>query len=496
MTKTVLQMTGISKQFPGVQALKDVNFDLQEGEVHALLGENGAGKSTLIKILGGIHPSDEGEISIQGKVQRLHSVHDAHKAGISIIHQELFMVPELTIAQNMFLGREPMANPLVLSAKQCLKQAQEMIDSIGLELDAHTKLGDLSIAQQQMVEIAKAVSFDARILVMDEPTSSLTNRETEMLYTLIGRIRQHMSIVYISHRMEELFRISDRVTILRDGRYISTRETKKTTSSELIEMMVGRKITELFTKTIATPGETVLEVRQLSVNESLHDINFSVRTGEILGVAGIVGAGRTELMRAICGIDRISTGEILIRGKAVRIKNPADANRLGIAMVPESRKEQGLILTRSVGYNLTLQVLASFIKGLRYDYKKEKTIVADFSKQLNIRTPSADVLVEKLSGGNQQKVVIAKWLATKPAVLILDEPTRGIDVGAKAEIYAIMNALAQQGVAIIMISSELPEIINMSDRVMVMFHGRKTALLERPGLTQELIMQYATGDKQ
>lgn len=496
MSTTVLHMTGISKLFPGVQALKDVDFDLQRGEVHALLGENGAGKSTLIKILGGIHLCDEGQISINGQLVQLRSVHDAQAAGVSIIHQELFMVPELTIAQNIFLGREPMANPLVLDQKSCLARAQALIDEVGLDLDADTKVGELSIAQQQMVEIAKAVSFDARILVMDEPTSSLTKRETEMLYELIGRIRSRMSIIYISHRMEELFRISDRVTILRDGRYIGTRETKKTTSNELIEMMVGRQLTELFTKTPTQAGETVLEVKDLCVDATLHDISFSVRSGEILGIAGIVGAGRTELMRAICGIDPIASGEIHVKGRRVRIAQPIDAIKLGVVMVPESRKEQGLILTRSVGYNTTLQVLRSFIKGVRFDTKREKSIIADFIKRLNIKAASPDVLVDKLSGGNQQKVVIAKWLATQPAVLILDEPTRGIDVGAKAEIYAIMDALAHQGVAIIMISSELPEVINMSDRVMVMFHGRRTALLEREGLTQELIMQYATGDKQ
>ena len=496
MATTVLTMTGISKLFPGVQALKDVNFDLQHGEVHALLGENGAGKSTLIKILGGIHSCDSGEIRINGQIVRLQSVHDAQAAGVSIIHQELFMVSELTIAQNIFLGREPMANPFVLDQKSCLRQAQALIDSIGLDLDASVKVAELSIAQQQMVEIAKAVSFDARILVMDEPTSSLTKRETEMLYGLIDRIRERMAIIYISHRMEELFRISDRVTILRDGRYIGTRETKRSTSNELIEMMVGRQLTELFSKTPIKPGDTILEVRKLSQGKTLHDISFSVRAGEILGLAGIIGAGRTELMRAICGIDRISSGEILLRGKAVQIRRVADSMSLGIAMVPESRKEQGLILSRSIGFNLTLQVLRSFIRGVKFDHRRENSIIADFSQQLNIKSASSEILVEKLSGGNQQKVVIAKWLATKPAVLILDEPTRGIDVGAKAEIYAIMDRLAQQGVAIIMISSELPEIINMSDRVMVMFHGRMTALLEREGLSQELIMQYATGDKQ
>jgi ABC-type sugar transport system ATPase subunit len=498
MTESLLRMTGICKGFPGVQALKDVDFDLVAGEVHALLGENGAGKSTLIKVLGGIHPADAGDITIAGEPVRIRSVHDAQRAGISIIHQELFMVPELTVAENMYLGREPMSKalPLILDKHKAVTEAQVLLDSIGLELTATTRVGELSIAQQQMVEIAKAISFDSRILVMDEPTSSLTNKETDSLYTLIERLRTHMAVVYISHRMEELFRISDRVTVLRDGRYIGTRETAKTTSDELIEMMVGRKLQDLFTKTPAQSGDLVLEARNLCRGKKLRDVSFAVRKGEILGIAGIVGAGRTELMRCICGIDGLDAGEILVRGEKASIKEPKDAIALGIAMVPENRKEEGLILCQSVGFNLTLQALSRFLTGFRFKPKIEREIIADYTRQLSIKTASPDILIEKLSGGNQQKVVIAKWLAAKPALLILDEPTRGIDVGAKAEIYAIIDALAQQGVAIIMISSDLLEIINMSDRVMVMFHGRKTAELSRNELTQELIMKYATGDIQ
>jgi ABC-type sugar transport system ATPase subunit len=498
MAETILKMTGISKSFPGVQALKDVDFDLVTGEVHALLGENGAGKSTLIKVLGGIHPPDSGEITIAGEAMRIRSVHDAQRAGISIIHQELFMVPDLTVAENIYLGREPMSSrlSLCLDKRKALAEAQALLDAIGLDLNAAMRVGELSIAQQQMVEIAKAISFDSRILVMDEPTSSLTNKETDSLYALIERLRTHMAIVYISHRMEELFRISNRVTVLRDGKYVGTRETAKTTSDELIELMVGRKLQDLFTKTAANPGEVVLEARGLSCGKKLQEVSFTVRTGEILGVAGIVGAGRTELMRCLCGIDRLEAGEILVRGVKATIKKPKDAIRLGIAMVPESRKEQGLILSRSVGFNITLQALSEFIRGLSYNAKAESDIISDYTRQLAIKTSSPDVLVEKLSGGNQQKVVIAKWLASDPTVLILDEPTRGVDVGAKAEIYAIMDALAKKGVAIVMVSSDLPEIINMSDRVIVMFHGRKAAELDRNELTQELIMKYATGDIQ
>jgi ribose transport system ATP-binding protein/inositol transport system ATP-binding protein len=498
MTETILRMTGICKSFPGVLALKDVDFDLATGEVHALLGENGAGKSTLIKVLGGIHPADAGTIVIGGETLRIRSVHDAQRAGISIIHQELFMVPELTVAQNMFLGREPMSErlPMVLDPGRALTSAQALLDSIDMEIDAGTQVGDLSIAQQQMVEIAKAISFDSRILVMDEPTSSLTSKETDALYLLIERLRERMAIVYISHRMEELFRISNRVTVLRDGRTIGTRETARTTSDELIEMMVGRKLEELFTKTPTEPGDVVLEARNLCRGAKLDDVSFSVRKGEILGVAGIVGAGRTELMRCLCGIDGLDSGEILVHGKPVAIKKPIDAIHQGIAMVPESRKGEGLVLCNTVGFNLTLEALGDFIHGVRFDRQGEGRIIANAIQKLSIKASSPDVLIEKLSGGNQQKVVIAKWLAARPSVLILDEPTRGVDVGAKAEIYAIIDALAHTGVAIIMVSSELPEIINMSDRVMVMFHGRKTAELPRTELTQKLIMKYATGDSQ
>ena len=498
MSETILQMKGICKSFPGVQALKDVDFDLAAGEVHALLGENGAGKSTLIKVLGGIHPPDAGEITIHGRPTRIRSVHDAKRAGISVIHQELYLVPELTVAQNIYLGREPMAAslPIVLDQRQALTAAQALLDEVGLDIRAGDRLGDLSIAQQQMVEIAKAISFDARILVMDEPTSSLTTRETEALYLLIESLRRRMAIIYISHRMEELFRISNRVTVLRDGRYIGTRETATTTSEELIELMVGRKLQELFTKTLTEPGESVLEAQGLCRGAKVQDISFDLRQGEILGVAGIVGAGRTELMRCLCGIEPAEAGEIRMAGKRVAIKGPRDAIKHGIALVPENRKEQGLVLCSPVGFNITLAALRDFFRGLRYDGRTEARIVEDATRRLAIKAPSSQVPAEKLSGGNQQKVVIAKWLAAKPKVLILDEPTRGIDVGAKAEIYAIIDALAKQGVAIIMVSSDLLEIINMSDRVMVMFHGRKAALLPRKDLTQQLIMKYATGDSQ
>lgn len=497
MLNPVLRMAGISKSFPGVLALKQVDFDLMPGEVHALLGENGAGKSTLIKILGGIYQADEGTIEIEGRPTRLRGVHDAYRAGVSIIHQELFMVPELSVAENIVLGREPTASrlPFMLDTKKAWAEVQAHLDSIGLDLKAETRVGDLSIAQQQMVEIAKAVSFDAKILVMDEPTSSLTANETDVLYGLIERLRSRLSMVYISHRMEELFRISNRVTILRDGVSIATRETSKTTKDELIELMVGRRLSELFSKTQVAPGKPVLEVHDLCAGPKVRHVSFQVRAGEILGVAGIVGAGRTELMRAVCGIDPIESGHVLVEGQEIRITKPQDAIRHGVVMVPESRKEQGLILTRSVGYNLSLQTLGQFIRGIFVDSRRESALVSDLCQRLSIKTPSPGALVEILSGGNQQKVVIAKWLATGPKVLILDEPTRGIDVKAKAEIYAIMDSLARQGVAILMISSELPEVINMSDRVLVMFHGTISGELARVDFSQERIMHFATGER-
>lgn len=493
----LMRMLGISKHFPGVKALDGVSFDLRPGEVHALLGENGAGKSTLIKILGGIHTADQGSIEISGQMARIHSVHDAQQAGVSIIHQELFMVPELTVAQNIFLGREPMYKSVgfVLDGPRLQSRAQELIDSVGLDLSAESLVRDLSIAQQQMIEIVKAVSFDAKILVMDEPTSSLTAKETDILYDLIDRLRHKLAVIYISHRMEELFRLSDRVTVLRDGKTIGTVVTKDTNSQQLIEMMVGRQLRELFSKTPGYPQEEVLAVRNLTQGKTLKDVSFSVRKGEILGIAGIVGAGRTELMRALCGIDPYDSGEVLVQGLPCKIRKPADAINLGIVMVPESRKEQGLILAQSVSFNLTLQSLGEFIRGVFVNRSRESSLVAEFTKKLSIKTPSSEVHVDKLSGGNQQKVVIAKWLATGPRVLILDEPTRGIDVGAKAEIYAIMDNLAKNGVAIIMVSSDLPEVINMSDRVLVMYHGQVTAELDREQLTQETIMKYATGER-
>lgn len=487
-------MKNINKQFPGVYALKDVHFELQEGEVHAILGENGAGKSTLIKILGGIYSIDKGEIYIRGKKVDIKSVQDAQTYGISIIHQELVLVPYMTVAENIYLGRELTGVTRMIDKIAMIEEAQKLLDSFEVNINASALVAKLTVAQQQMVEIIKAVSFNAKILVMDEPTSSLTEKEVAFLFNIIKNLKkQGVGVIYISHRMSELFQISDRVTVLRDGQYIGTKITAATTNDELISMMVGRKLTNYYTRTYNEPGDTILEVRHINRKGTLNDISFSVKKSEIVGFAGLVGAGRSEVMQAIFGINPIDSGEILIDDQKVNIKEPNDAMRYGIALVPENRKEEGLFIVQSVKFNTTLKVLDKFINFIRVNKKIEDEITDEYVSELSIKTPTTAQLVGNLSGGNQQKVVIARWLATKPKILILDEPTRGVDVGAKAEIYSIMNKLIAEGVSIIMISSELPEIINMSDRVIVMCKGAVTGTLNRGEFTQEKIMYYATG---
>jgi len=490
----LLQMKNISKKFPGVYALKNAHFELNEGEVHALLGENGAGKSTLMKILGGIYSVDEGEIYIQGKKADIKSVKDAQAYGISIIHQELVLVPYMTVAENIYLGREVTGKTGFIDKAAMIEKAQKLLDSFEVKIKADSLISRLTVAQQQMVEIIKAISFNAKIIVMDEPTSSLTEKEVKFLFDTIKNLKSHgVGIVYISHRMNELFEISDRVTVMRDGEYIGTKITKDTSNDELIAMMVGRELTSYYTRDYNEPGDIILEVKNLNRKSVLKNINFSVRKGEIVGFAGLMGAGRSEVMRAIFGLDPIDSGEILIDGQKVNIKEPNDAMKNGIALVPENRKEEGLFLIQSVKFNITLKILDKFIKFIKVNKKVENDITNKYIDELSIKTPTSNQLIGNLSGGNQQKVVIAKWLATEPKILILDEPTRGVDVAAKAEIYSIMNKLASAGVSIIMISSELPEIINMSDRVLVMCNGTITGSLNRNEFTQEKIMYYATG---
>lgn len=496
MSQKLLRMSGIEKRFAGVHALKGVDFELESGEVHALLGENGAGKSTLMKILAGIYPVDEGEIFIEGNKVSINNVKDAQAYGISIIHQEISLVPHLSVAENIFLGKEPVTKTGWIDWKKMIEETRKTLQQFGLELSPEVPVKKLTVAQQQMIEIIKAVSFRAKMIVMDEPTSSLTEKEVEFLFQTIGHLKeQGVGIVYISHRMNELFAITDRITVLRDGALIGTVRTKDTTADQLISMMVGRELTQYYIKDTAPEngGEIVLSVHNLSKKGVLNDASFELKKGEILGFAGLVGAGRSELMKCIFGLDAFDEGEIRIDGKPLIIRNPNDAIKHGIAYVTENRKEEGLFLIRSVQYNITIKVLDKFIKWFRVNARYEDQKTRQFINELSIKTPNPDQEVRNLSGGNQQKVLISRWLATNPRILILDEPTRGVDVGAKAEIYAIMNRLVKEGVSIIMISSELPEVINMSDRIAVMYKGGIRTILNRDEFSQETIMHYATG---
>ncbi|ADK81813.1 sugar ABC transporter ATP-binding protein [Sediminispirochaeta smaragdinae] len=490
--QTLLEMKHIRKQFPEVLALKDISIAVMAGEVHALLGENGAGKSTLIKVLGGIYSMDGGEIFIEGSKTDIHTVHDAQANGINVIHQELVLVPKMTVAENIFLGREPVRHGTVDRIRMNA-DAKTLLDSFDLDIDPDINLGELTIAQQQMVEITKALSFNSRILVMDEPTSSLSEKEVNFLFDTIRKLKKRgVGIIYISHRMSELFEISDRVTVMRDGEYIGTVITQEATPERLITMMVGRKLTSYYTRTYSRLSEKILEVKHLSDGKLLNDVSFDLYKGEILGFAGLVGAGRSEVMKCIFGLAPFTEGHIIIEGKQVRIQNASEAMAHGLALVPESRKKEALFPVQSVKFNISIRILSRFIKGIFVNDRREEAITNNYIRQLSIKTPSSEQTIGNLSGGNQQKVVIGRWLATTPKILILDEPTRGVDVGAKAEIYAIMNKLAAQGMAIIMISSELPEVINMSDRVVVMCNGSVTGCLPKEELNQEKIMHLAT----
>ena len=496
MSEYLLEMKKISKSFPGVKALTDVDFQLKAGEVHALLGENGAGKSTLIKVLGGIYIAEKGEIFIDGQPVIIQNVADARANGISIIHQELVLVPHMTVYENIFLGRE-LKGPFGVDSKKMRNESQKMLDQFNLGIDAGELVGNLSIAQQQMVEIVKAISFNCKILVMDEPTSSISDREVEALFDIMrGLAKQGVGIVYISHKMSELDEVCDRVTVLRDGYYVGTCVVKETPRDELIHMMVGRELSSYYVRDHVDNADVILRCEHIDDGKSskkrVKDVSFEVKQGEIVGFAGLVGAGRSETMQCVFGLTPGSTGDVYLDGQKLEIKNAVDAMNKGIAMVPENRKVEGLYHVQSVKFNSTIEVLKEFISHLRVDSKKEDAITQEFVDKMKTKTPSLEQIVTNLSGGNQQKVMIGRWLATKPRILILDEPTRGVDVGAKAEIYDIMNELTKQGVSIIMISSELPEIINMSDRVYVMYDGRITGCINWQDLSQEAIMKLAT----
>jgi len=500
----VLYMHGIKKTFPGVKALDNVDLEVREGEVMALVGENGAGKSTLIKILAGVYTPDAGEIVIKGNPVKIMDPKHAQDLGISVIYQELNLAEHLSVAENIFAGREFLNRFGLIDYKILYKNTQKWLDTLHISnVDPRDEIRQLGIARKQMVEIAKALSLNSSIIVMDEPTSSLPTvtknpndiNEVQVLLKMIENLREHgKAVIYISHRLEEVFRISDRITVMRDGKLVGVRKTSETNPKEIISMMVGRNLEDVYAKAgERTIGKTVLEVRGLNRGSSLKDIRLNVRSGEILGIAGLVGAGRTELARAIFGADQRDSGEILVDNQSINIRNPQDAIQAGLGYLPEERKLQGLFLKMAIVTNVSAANLSRVSRKGFVQKKDEKDLAQIYVNQLNIRTPSIDQIANNLSGGNQQKVIIAKWLAVQPKVLILDEPTRGVDVGAKVEIYSLMREMAAKGLAVVMISSELPEILGMSDRILVIREGRFAGELDRKDATEEKIMAMATG---
>ncbi|MGD0975272.1 MAG: sugar ABC transporter ATP-binding protein [Candidatus Korobacteraceae bacterium] len=494
--RPVVEMRGIVKHFPGVLALKGVDLDARPAEVHVLLGENGAGKSTLIKVLSGVYPPDSGEILFEGKPVHVRSPHDAQQLGVSTIYQEFNLVPEMSVAENIFLGREPLLNRRlgIVDRKQLFQQAREVLSTFDIQVAPETIVKRLGIAQQQMVEIAKALSLNARVIVMDEPTAVLTAHEINHLFKMIQDFKQRgIAIIYISHRLEEVKRIGDRATILRDGAAVGTVLVASTPVDELIRMMVGRDLKDKFPKLSVEPGEEVLRVENLRRKGVLHGVSFHLRRGEILGVAGLVGSRRTEMARAIFGVDKIDSGHILVRGQRAEIKSPSQAIRARLALVPEDRKRHGILPTISVKHNITLSMIKRFARIGILDLGSEKKAAQGYADSLRIATPNLDRWAMYLSGGNQQKAVIAKWLGVEADIFLFDEPTRGIDVGAKVEVYQLMGELVKRGAAILMISSELPEILGMSDRVIVMREGRIAGEFTRAEANQEKILSCALG---
>ncbi len=496
MADALVVMEGIEKTFPGVHALSQCQFELCPGEVHALVGENGAGKSTLMKVLAGVYTKDAGRILYGGNEVDIPNPRAAQHLGISMIHQELNLMPHLTVAENIFIGREPRRGfNFILDDRAMHEQTQQLLAMLHLKLDPRTKVADLTVAKQQMVEIAKALSFNSKVLIMDEPTAALTEAEIEELFRIIRQFSEKgVGIAYITHRLEELKQISDRITIMRDGRYVDTVGTQDVTLDRIISMMVGRTIYEAAPEIPETPSqEVVLEVKNFSRGGVIKDVSFNLKKGEILGFAGLMGAGRTEVARAIFGADPVDSGEVYVQGKKVHIKSPSDAVNHGIGYLSEDRKRYGVTLGMDVESNIVLAAFKKFLGLLGWvNEARTHTMAEHFVNLLSIRTPGLQQKVKNLSGGNQQKIVVGKWLAADTNILIFDEPTRGIDVGAKSEIYRLLNDLAQQGKAIIMISSELPEILRMSHRVIVMCEGQVTGELSSAEATQEKIMKYAT----
>ncbi len=493
MEEYIVEIEHVTKSFPGVKALDDVAFNLKGGEVLALLGENGAGKSTLMKILSGVYTKEEGSIKIFGKTIEDMDTRKAQELGIAIIHQELNMCSHLTVAQNIFLGREEVKSGILANGKMNQK-AKVLLNSLNIEIDPETIVGDLAVSKQQMVEIAKALSTNARVLIMDEPTSALTSKEIDELFKIIHKLKKEgRGIVYISHRLEELEHIVDRVTILRDGQYITSMNYNETTLQEIISCMVGREIKEKFPRVVCERGEKILEIRNLNAGRMVKDINLEVYAGEIVGMAGLMGAGRTETTRAIFGVDPKDCGEILLNGKAVEINKPMDAIREGIVLVPEDRKKDGLCTKLSIRDNIALPNLDMICNKFGVvNRKKERRMSYKAQEDLKIKLPNIEVNAGSLSGGNQQKVVIGKWLARNSKVVIFDEPTRGIDVAAKVEIYHLMNELKQAGIGVLFVSSEMPEILGISDRILIMCDGKITGELGINEATQDQILRYAT----
>ena len=487
----VLELKGITKIFPGVKALNRVQFQLKPGEVHALMGENGAGKSTFIKVITGVHKAEEGEMYLYGRKVDFKGPRDAQAAGIAAVYQHATSYPDLTVAENIFMGHEIIKHGMI-QWKEMNREANKLLQKMNADFDATDEMGTLSVAQQQMVEIAKALSTNAKIIILDEPTASLTKSESEELYRIVDQLRESgVSVIFISHRFEDMYRLASRVTVFRDSQYIGTYDVNEITNADLIKAMVGREITDLFPKPKVEIGKEMLRVEHLSRTGYFKDISFSVHAGEILGFTGLVGAGRTEVVEAVCGVTHPDAGKVYLEGKEIHIKQPSDAMDLGIILLPEDRQKEGLIMSWGLGRNVTLPVISKLANGFFNNEPKEREVSKNLLEEVDTKAVDIFQPASSLSGGNQQKVVVAKALAQEMKVVIMDEPTKGVDVGAKAEIYSIMGDLAKQGYAIILISSEMPEILGMADRILVMCNGRKTGELVNQDVAQESILELA-----
>ncbi len=492
--QTILEMRGVSKFFPGIKALEEVDFTMRSGEVHALVGENGAGKSTLVKVLTGVHRPTSGTMVFAGEAREFRGPVDAQEAGIAVIHQEASMFPDLSVAENVFSGRLRKGRLGLLDWRSMRRRARELLDRVELQVSIDALVRELSVAERHMVGIARALSMDASLVIMDEPTSALSLRETEDLFKIIRALRaEGRAILFISHKFDELFAIADSYTVLRDGRYVGEGRMADTSVDALIRMMAGRDVDHMYPERRPSLGEEVLSVEGFSRAGFFRDVSFSLRKGEILGLFGLVGAGRSDVVRSLVGLEPRDSGVLRVNGEAVRVRGPREALRLGIAHVPEDRLGQGLVLEMSIGDNITLPQVAALAKGPFLDAAAEGEVAADYGSRMEIRAAGWDENAKNLSGGNQQKVVLAKWLATKPSILILDEPTKGIDVGTKAAVHAFISELASRGLSILMISSELPEILGMSDRILVMYEGRVRASFDRGEADESAILKAATG---